>query len=263
MSIQPFVFPDTGQPVRTLEIDGEPWFVAVDPCSILGIGNPTQAVSYLDDDERATTLISSEGGQQRPTNIISEPGLYSLILRSRKPQAKAFKRWITHEVIPAIRKTGKYELGTLDDPLAEIERQTQLTVRAIEVARQERASRELAEQHAKELEPAARAWDVLGAADGDFSLREGALILNRDPAIQTGQNRLNDKLFELGMIDRKGIPYAKHQPHLRARPVSYQHPHTGEPRLSTQIRITVAGIKYLHQRMGGVAPLRFDITDAA
>ena len=84
--------------------DGEPWFVAADVCAVLEIGNPSQAVSRLDDDER--TLISNEGGS--PTNAVSEAGLYSLVLSSRKPEAKAFKRWVTHEVLPQIRKTGAY-----------------------------------------------------------------------------------------------------------------------------------------------------------
>lgn len=100
-TIIPFTFPETGQPVRTVTIDGEHWFVAADVCSVLTIANPSQAVSYLDDDEKKQvdgTLISNEGGGA--PWILNEPGLYSLILRSRKPQAKAFKRWITHEVIP-------------------------------------------------------------------------------------------------------------------------------------------------------------------
>ena len=90
--------------VRALEIDGEPWFVAADVCKALEIANPTQSVSRLDDDERAMLNI----GRQGNTNIINEPGLLSLILGSRKPEAKAFKRWITHDVIPAIRKHGMY-----------------------------------------------------------------------------------------------------------------------------------------------------------
>ena len=90
--------------VRALKIDGEPWFVAADVCKALEISNPTQSVSRLDDDERAMLNI----GRQGNTNIINEPGLLSLILGSRKPEARAFKRWITHEVIPAIRKHGMY-----------------------------------------------------------------------------------------------------------------------------------------------------------
>lgn len=87
-------------------IDDEPWFVAKDVCEILEIQNPTQAADRLDEDERAMFNI----GRQGETNIVSESGLYSLTLGSKKPESKPFKRWITHEVIPAIRKTGSYSV---------------------------------------------------------------------------------------------------------------------------------------------------------
>ena len=93
--------------IRTITIDGEPWFVAADVCRALEIGNPSMAVERLDDDEKGISTIDTLGGKQRMT-IINEPGLYSLVLSSRKPEAKAFKRWITHDIIPTIRKTGGY-----------------------------------------------------------------------------------------------------------------------------------------------------------
>lgn len=103
-----FESPEFGQ-VRTTVIDGEPWFVAADVCRALDLGNPTRALDRLDNDER--TLISIKGASNgKPVNGVNEPGLYSLVLGSRKPEAKAFKRWITHEVIPAIRKTGGYSM---------------------------------------------------------------------------------------------------------------------------------------------------------
>ena len=90
--------------IRTLNLNGEPWFVAVDVCIALDLSNPTIAVSRLDEDERAKFNL----GRQGDATIVNEPGLYTLVLGSRKPEAKAFKRWITHEVIPAIRKHGAY-----------------------------------------------------------------------------------------------------------------------------------------------------------
>ena len=108
--------------VRTVVVNGEPWFVAADVCVVLDIGNPSQAVSSLDDDERDTTLITNEGdGQQRAVNIINEPGLYSLIFRSRKPEAKLFKRWVTHEVLPTIRQTGSFTVSSDDGELVPLE----------------------------------------------------------------------------------------------------------------------------------------------
>jgi prophage antirepressor-like protein len=107
--------------VRIVMRDGEPWFVAKDVCDILGLANVTRALESLDDDEKITlesgefsgvTLTNSKGhsgeGGARFLNIVSEPGLYRLIFKSRKPVAKAFKRWVTHEVLPSIRKTGSY-----------------------------------------------------------------------------------------------------------------------------------------------------------
>lgn len=99
-----FENPEFGK-VRALERDGEPWFVAADVCRYLEIKNPTDALKRLDDDERARFNL---GHPMNETNFVNEYGLYSLVLGSRKKDAKAFKRWITHEVIPSIRKTGSY-----------------------------------------------------------------------------------------------------------------------------------------------------------
>ncbi len=101
-AITPFTYGDAT--IRTATINNEPWFVAKDVCDALGISNPTDALKRLDDDERARFNL----GRQGEANIVNEPGLYSLILASRKPEAKAFKRWITHEVLPAIRRDGGY-----------------------------------------------------------------------------------------------------------------------------------------------------------
>lgn len=92
--------------VRTIEIDGEIWFVAKDVCDILEIQNTTQAIQSLDEDERSMYYI----GRQGEANIVSEAGLYKLIFNSRKPEAKEFTRWVTHDVLPAIRKTGSYSI---------------------------------------------------------------------------------------------------------------------------------------------------------
>ena len=96
------VFEYKNNQIRTVEKDGEIWFVAKDVCEALEIQNTTQAIQVLDEDERAMFYI----GRQGEANIISEPGLYGLILRSNKPKAKIFSRWVKHEVLPQIRKTG-------------------------------------------------------------------------------------------------------------------------------------------------------------
>ena len=107
------LFEFEGQQLRVITIEGEPWFVAGEVCRFLALGNPTMAVDRLDADERA--LSSIEGTNNgNPVNIVSEPGLYKLIMASRKEEAKAFQRWVTHEVIPTIRKTGSYSLTPKD-----------------------------------------------------------------------------------------------------------------------------------------------------
>nr|DAG28406.1 MAG TPA: hypothetical protein [Caudoviricetes sp.] len=100
--------------VRTVMKDGEPWFVATDVCRALEISNTAMALSRLDDDEKGVSLIDTLGGKQDLTTI-NEPGLYKLVLGSRKPEAKEFKRWVTHEVLPTIRKTGEYKMAEMFD----------------------------------------------------------------------------------------------------------------------------------------------------
>lgn len=244
-AITPFEFPATGQPVRTVLIEGEPWFVAADVCAVLAIGNPSQAVSYLDDDERSETLISNEGTPGNPRKIIvNEPGLYSLILRSRKPEAKAFKRWITHEVLPAIRQTGTYNVAAayqIPRTLPEALRAYASEVEAHEVTR----------AALTEAAPKAENWDVLAEAKGDYSLREAAQILDRDPHITTGQNRLMAYIREIGWVDACKRPYQAQVDNgrlvLRAR--RYTKHGTGEEATGSQIRITVKGLKELRRRM--------------
>lgn len=101
--------------IRTLNIDGEPWFVANDVCRVLNIKNSRDAISRLDYDEKNTVTISDGNRGNSNVNIVSEPGLYLLIFASRKPEAHAFRRWIAHEVIPSIRKTGHYSAVENDE----------------------------------------------------------------------------------------------------------------------------------------------------
>lgn len=113
--------------IRTAVIDGEPWFVAVDVCRALEIVNSRDALTRIDEDEKGVVLTDTPGGKQEVTTV-NEPGLYSLVLGSRKPEAKAFKRWITHEVIPSIRKNGGYIAG--QETMSDVE----LIARALIVA---------------------------------------------------------------------------------------------------------------------------------
>lgn len=104
-AITPFNFNEHA--VRVIQIEDAPWFVATDVAESLGYKSPKDAASYLDDDEKGSAIVRTPGGDQKLT-VINESGLYALVLRSRKPEARKFAKWVTAEVLPSIRKTGQY-----------------------------------------------------------------------------------------------------------------------------------------------------------
>ncbi|WP_220186853.1 BRO family protein [Pseudonocardia pini] len=238
--------------VRTVVLDGEPWFVAADVCAVLAIANPHSSVALLDDDERGLHSVETLGGPQSLATV-NEPGLYSLILRSRKPEAKAFKRWITHEVLPQIRRTGQYGAAPA---LPDITTPTGVLAMAEQFAA---TARQLVATQAQvaELEPAAASWNTLATADGDFLVADAAKILSRDSAIKIGQNRLYTLLSELRWIYRgagdgrwRTYQTAIETGRLSEMPMSHYHPRTGELVLDPpQIRITVKGIEALRTHL--------------
>ena len=157
--------------VRTLNLNGEPWFVAVDVCSVLDLSNPTIAVSRLDEDERAKFNL----GRQGDATIVNEPGLYTLVLGSRKPEAKAFKRWITHEVLPNIRKHGVYITDEKLKLFAEHPELLDALMESLYAAHAENL-RHRAERQT--LLPKADYYDAFMDADGCTNLRTTAKELN-------------------------------------------------------------------------------------
>ncbi|MEU1284970.1 BRO family protein [Kitasatospora sp. NPDC005856] len=169
-SIIPYTFPETATAVRVTVINSEPWFVAADVAMVLDLGNPRSSLALLDDDEKGVHTMDTPGGPQQMVTV-SEAGLYSLILRSRKPQAKAFKRWITHEVIPSIRRTGSYAVAPVV-PMLPSPRE----LAALVIAEADRA--DAAEARVLELEPKALAHDTyLSVGSGDRLVREVAKLL--------------------------------------------------------------------------------------
>lgn len=121
-AVQTFNF-EGKAPVRTVIQRDEPWFVAADVCAVLDHSNAREAIKGLDEDERDAVSIPDAMGREQETNLISESGLYTLIMRSRKPQAKPFRRWVTHEVLPALRKEGHYEAPVSQPALADLQAQ--------------------------------------------------------------------------------------------------------------------------------------------
>lgn len=248
-AVQPFDY--QGREVRTLLIDGEPWFVLADLCKVLDLSNPSMTAKQVDEDALSTAEVIDSLGRRQSAAIVSEAGMYQVVFLSRKPEAKAFKRWITHEVLPAIRKTGSYSTTpALPQDYASALRELAATVEA----------RELAEQKARELEPAASAWNVMVEATGDYSVDEAAKILCRDPRIKTGRQRLFGVMADLGWIYRQGLRRRWHAYQtavetgriVEKATASFLNSRTGEmENPGPTIRITAKGLDYLHRHFTG------------
>lgn len=187
------IFNYSDKPVRTLLKDGEPWFVANDVCNILDLSNPRMAVSRLDEDEKGVSIVDTPGGKQEVT-VVSESGLYALILTSRKPEAENFKRWIRKEVIPSIRKHGAYMMPeTIEKVLSDPD-----TIIRLATALKEERQRRLA------LEPKAHSYDILMDASGCLTMDEVAKILDIKGI---GRNNLFKLLALERIIYKKGDIY--------------------------------------------------------
>lgn len=191
--------------IRTVTKNNEPWFIATDVCSALDISNTSQALTRLDDDEK-NTIILNEGIGNPNKSIVSEYGLYNLILASRKKEAKKFKRWITHEVIPSIRKHGAYMSSeviekTLSDPDYLIRLATNL--------KEEKAKRALAEAQIEKDKPKVLFADSCEVAENSILIGEFAKRLKQN-GFDIGQNKLfewlrqHDYLCKSG--ERKNLP---------------------------------------------------------
>src|SRR5690554_4070480 len=102
------VFEYKNNAVRTVMVDGDPWFVAKDVCVVLGLSNITESLKRVSKDDFSSAEVTDAIGRKQLTYIVNEYGIYDLVFESRKPEAKVFKRWVTHEVLPSLRKTGQY-----------------------------------------------------------------------------------------------------------------------------------------------------------
>lgn len=237
--------------VRTVTLNGAPWFVAADVCRALDIANSRDAVKRLDDDERGVVSTDTLGGVQEMT-VVNESGLYSIVLGSRKPEAKQFKRWITHEVIPTIRKTGGYVnndelfvntyLPNADDTTKALFRSTLETIRA---------------QNAKleEYKPKAIFADAVSASKTSILVGELAKILQQN-GVAIGQNRLFAWLRNNGYLCCYGERY--NMPTQRSMEMSlFEIKETtinnpdGSIRVSRTVKVTGKGQQYFINKFLG------------
>lgn len=241
-AITPFTFPETGQPVRTVTIDGEPWWVAADVCAVLSLSNPSMATSRLQEADLSTTEVRSSGQARRMT-IVSESGLYDLILDSRKPEARSFRRWITAEVIPTIRRTGSYAVA----PAVPRELSNRDLARMV-LEEADRA--DAAEQRVAELEPKAQAHDTLMVAQhGAVLVRQAAKILG------WRETDLRAFLLDEHLIFQRHRPcgdreydfYAEHRSRFSTAEKVVQH--TAGPCAHYTLHITPRGLAFIQMRI--------------
>lgn len=194
--LQVFNNEELGQ-VRTIVQDKDVWFVAKDVCEVLDIKNTTQAVQKLDEDE---VTMFNIGGLSGNTNIINESGLYSLIMTSRKPQAKSFKKWVTSEVIPSIRRDGGYIHTTQDDTDEDI------LSRALLIAQKKISEKdELIQKQNKQLilqQPLVTFAEAVQVSTNTILVKDLATML-KQKGVDIGQNRLFEYLRENGYLCKK------------------------------------------------------------
>ncbi|KRM65810.1 anti-repressor-like protein [Ligilactobacillus agilis DSM 20509] len=203
------IFNYEGNTVRTVMKDGNPWWVLKDVCSVLEIGNSRDVMARLDSDEKGVDIIDTPGGKQE-VSIINESGLYSVILVSRKPEAKKFKRWVTHEVLPSIRRHGLY---ATDELLANPD----FLIQALQELKAERAKNveltttiSIQEQQIAEMKPKASYYDVV------LNCKDAVSITTIAKDYGKSGRWFNEYLHNLGVQFRQGkiwLLYQKYAQH--------------------------------------------------
>lgn len=230
--------------LRALLIDGEPYFIAKDAATALGYSQPGHMLRMLDDDEKGLHKVDTHGGTQQMSTI-TESGLYKAIFNSRKPEAKAFNRWVTKEVIPTIRKTGQYQAP---------QGQT-LEQRSLAVLQELMVKVDEQQAQIEAAKPKVEAFEDFLSAEGSCSVGDAAKILQR-AGIDTGPKRLFDYLNdELGWTYRRaGERHIKQtaieRGYLTAKAQSYYDQNEGVRKVATpQIRVTAKGLTRLRELM--------------
>lgn len=250
--IQTFNYNNT--PVRVLtDENGEPWFVAKDVAKILGYRDAANMTRRLEEDEKGTRSVSTHGGEQQMA-VITEPGLYSAILGSRIPEAREFKRWVTHEVLPQIRRTGGYI------PTSESDTDEAIMAKALLIAQKtiERNAQQLRakDRQIKELAPKAKALDDFTNAPNTLLVREAAKLLS-NAGTPIGEKELREWLSQHGWTYRHSGTWWAASEHVKAGHLvmveskSYgRHKDGTKFTFQPTVRITRKGLALLHKRFG-------------
>lgn len=220
-----------GTQVRTVLVDGEPWFVAADVARVLGYSATEAMTRSMDDDEKGMQILHTLGGEQRMV-AISEPGLYDAILRSRVPGARDFKRWVKHDVLPAIRRSGQYG-SQLPSTFAE----------ALELAADQARQIEASEAELEIARPKVQAYDALMDADGFYTMAATARALG------VGRTTLFRRLRDLGILQAgSNLPYQRYMHHFKVT-AAYYEDRFGKTHTTQTTRVLPSGLDFLRKRL--------------
>lgn len=255
-----------GAALRTLTDEaGEPWFVLKDCMNILDLGNPTETVKMFDEDEFSTAEVIDSIGRRQQAYIISEPGLYRLVMRSRKPEAKEFQRWVTHEVLPQIRRTGGYiPTSDADDDMTILAKAVMIGQRTMEEQK-----RKIAAQQTRidELQPKASMWDNFVDIPDVLSVGNSAKLLS-NLGRPIGRKTLFSWLEHNGWVFRENGHWSARQNRIDAGHLVMVPPKThGTHRDGTTfsfaptVKITRKGLGLIARRMSE-ATLQLEYTKA-
>lgn len=234
----PAEFAFEGHIIRAFLVDDDPWFVAGDIARALGYRDAHNMGRRLAVDEKGTHPLSTPGGVQNVA-IVSEPGLYVAILGSQVAGAQKFKRWITREVLPTIRRTGSYARYPVAPASTALPSKRELAQWVIEA--EDRADR--AEAKVAELEPKAEFYDDLMDADGTYS------FLAVSKMIGWGRTTMMRELRKLGVLQGNNLPYQRYEHHFKVTPGTYKNRKTGETVPTATTSVWPNGIEFLRKKL--------------
>jgi len=236
------IFTYADQPVRTVTVNNEPWFVVMDVTAILGLSNPSMAIAPIDSDDLSTTEVIDSIGRSQTARTVNESGLYELIFQSRKSEARLFRRWVTHEVLPAIRKTGSYSV-------APVLTKDEIVLQAFDIL----TARTTALEAKVEADaPLVAHAEIFRGAEGlatvgDVANRIKVHAALHFPGMKIRHNDVRDHAARLGLIIR-GDTVRNNQPTAKAIEAGWVRPHestfdtnTRGPQTTVSARLTPKG----------------------
>ena len=218
--------------VRTVEIDNEPWFIGKDVADVLGYQNGSRDVNRHVDEEDRQKIMAFDGSQDRETIIINESGLYSMILSSQLPTAKRFKRWITSEVIPQIRKTGAYHVP-------------QTYAEALRALADKAERMEALQKQNQLMQPKAEFFDAVTDSKQAIPIGDVAKILD----IGIGRNKLFEFLRQKSILTSDNRPYQKYIDSGYFRVIEQKYEVNGEVRINIKTLVFQKGIDWIRKQL--------------